>query len=105
MGFEKLAWVGEGCLFWLRGEGDIDQNPDGGRGVGREVGGGRGFLAKKGSEHSWVGAGWGPGGAPSEQCFRDGCCVIFIRRVERRETVEVGMGGGEAGEKKIELCR
>ena len=32
MGFEKLAWVGEGCLFWLRGEGDIDQNLDGERG-------------------------------------------------------------------------
>lgn len=27
--------------------------------VRRNVGGGRGFLAKKGSEHSWVWAGWG----------------------------------------------
>lgn len=61
--------------------------------VRRKVGGGRGFLAKKGSEHSWLWAGWGDqGGAPSEQCFREGCHVIFSRRGERRETVEVGKG-------------
>ena len=27
--------------------------------IRRKVGGGRGFLAKKGSKHSWVWAGWG----------------------------------------------
>ena len=64
--------------------------------VRRKVGGGRGFLAKKGSEHSWLWAGWGDqGGAPSEQCFREGCHVIFSRRGERRETVEVGREGGK----------
>lgn len=50
--------------------------------VRRKVGGGRGFLAKKGSEHSWVWAGWGTSVGLHQS-----------RRGERRETVEVGKGG------------
>ena len=36
LGFEKLAEVDEGCLFWLCGEGGIDQNLDGERGCQEE---------------------------------------------------------------------